>query len=344
MQYRLLGRTGLWVSEISFGAMTLGGSAESPIWGAVGAIRGDEAERLVLGALDAGINLIDTADVYAEGESEAELGRILGPRRDQVLLATKAMARSGPGPNDLGATRVHLTRSIEASLRRLRTDHIDLYQLHNFDHVTPLDETLTALDDAVRAGKIRHIGAANFAAWHITKALGVSALRQISGFVALQTHYSLLVRDIENDILPMAESENIGLTIWGPLAAGYLTGKYDASGRTAESSSRRSMAPANSLPPIDPAAAAPVVDVARKVAAEHGATVAQVALAWTLARPAITSVTIGARTPEQLKENLAAGDLSLPASDLALLDEVSAQPPRFPRWINDFAAGVRGPV
>jgi aryl-alcohol dehydrogenase-like predicted oxidoreductase len=344
MQYRLLGRTGLWVSEISFGAMTLGGSAESPIWGAVGALRGDEAERLVLGALDAGVNLIDTADVYAAGESESELGRILGGRRDQVLLATKAMARSGPGPNDVGATRVHLTRSIEDSLRRLRTDHIDLYQLHNFDRVTPLEETLTALDDAVRAGKIRHIGAANFAAWHLSKALGVSALRRIAGFVALQTHYSLLVRDIEDDILPMAEEEKIGLTVWGPLAAGYLTGKYDAHGRSTESSSRRSLAPMNSLPPIDPAAAAPIVEAARQVAARHGATVAQVSLAWALARPAITSVTIGARTPVQLKENLAATDLTLGEDDLAVLNDVSAKPARYPRWINEFGASVRGPV
>jgi aryl-alcohol dehydrogenase-like predicted oxidoreductase len=344
VKYRILGRTGLWVSEISLGAMTLGGKAGTPIWGAVGALHGDEAERLVLTALDAGINYIDTADTYADGESEEELGRILGSRRDSVLIASKAMARSGPGPNDLGATRVHLTRSIEASLRRLRTDHLDLFELHNFDHLTPLEETLTALDDAVRQGKIRHLGASNFSAWHIAKALGVSALRQINGFVSVQTHYSLLVRDVEADVLPLAASENLGVMVWGPLAAGYLTGKYDTAGATTESSARRAINPAQSLPPVDPATAAPILDVVRGVAARHDATMSQVALAWLLARPTVTSVTVGARTPDRLLSNLGAVDLELTGKDLAELDAVSAPTPRYPHWINEFATTVRGPV
>jgi aryl-alcohol dehydrogenase-like predicted oxidoreductase len=244
VQYRTLGRTGLWVSEISLGAMTFGGASDDPVWGAVGALRIEESERLVDVAIDAGVNLIDTADVYAGGESEEQLGRILQERRDRVLLATKAMVRSGPGPNDLGATRLHLLRSIEASLRRLRADHIDIFQLHNVDPLTPLEETLTALDDAVRQGKIRYVGAANFPAWQVTKAQGISALRQISGFVTLQEHYSLLSRDLEAEILPMVESENIGLTIWGPLAAGYLTGKFDRDGMSSEASARRAKNPA----------------------------------------------------------------------------------------------------
>jgi aryl-alcohol dehydrogenase-like predicted oxidoreductase len=344
VKYRLLGRTGLWVSELSFGAMTLGGSSESPIWRAVGALPIDRSQTLVHAALDAGVNLIDTADVYGDGESEEQLGRILTGRRDQVILATKAMARSGPGPNDLGATRVHLIRSIESSLRRLRTDYIDLYQLHNFDHLTPLDETLTALDDAVRQGKIRHIGAANFAAWQVSKALGVSTLRQIAGFVAIQEHYSLLVRDVEAEIVPMVESEQLALTVWGPLAGGYLSGKYDRAGATADISARRAMAPANSLPPVNPASAAPVLDAIRNVAERNSATVPQVALAWLLSRPAVTSVVIGARTPEQLSDNLAAVDIVLGEKDLAELDAVSAPASTYPKWITDFATTVRGPV
>jgi aryl-alcohol dehydrogenase-like predicted oxidoreductase len=344
VQYRTLGRTGLWVSEISLGAMTFGGASDDPVWGAVGALRIEESERLVDVAIDAGVNLIDTADVYAGGESEEQLGRILQERRDRVLLATKAMVRSGPGPNDLGATRLHLLRSIEASLRRLRADHIDIFQLHNVDPLTPLEETLTALDDAVRQGKIRYVGAANFPAWQVTKAQGISALRQISGFVTLQEHYSLLSRDLEAEILPMVESENIGLTIWGPLAAGYLTGKFDRDGMSSEASARRAKNPAQSLPPVDPATAAPIVDVVRKVAERRDATMAQIALAWLLARPAVTSVTVGARTVAQLRDNLAATDLRLDEDDLAELDAISAPPPVYPKWANDYSATVRGPV
>ncbi|MGI5499769.1 aldo/keto reductase [Lentzea sp. CA-135723] len=343
MRYRTLGRTGLWVSEVSLGAMTFGGAADHPVWGAVGALDVTQSRRLVDEALDAGVNLIDTADVYADGESEAHLGEILEGRRDQVLIATKAMARSGPGPNDLGATRVHLLRSIEKSLSRLRTDHIDLFQLHNFDPVTPLEETLGALDDAVRQGKVRHLGVANFPAWLITKALGISALKQLNGFVALQAHYSLLVRDLEAEILPMVESENIGLTVWGPLAAGYLTGKFDAEGRTGDASSRRARSE-QAIPPVDPSAAAPIVHVVREVAERTGTSMPQVALAWLLARPAVTSVTIGARTVEQLRDNLAAVENPLAEKDLAELDAISAPAPVFPRWINDYSASVRGPV
>lgn len=344
MRYRTLGRTGLWVSEVSLGAMSFGGATEDPIWGSVGALPIEQSRRLVDVALDAGVNLIDTADIYAAGESEEQLGRILHGRRDQVLLATKAMARSGPGPNDLGATRVHLLRSIEASLRRLGTDYIDIYQLHNVDHVTPLEETLGALDDAVRQGKIRHAGVANFPAWRIAKSLGISALRQLPAFVSLQAHYSLLNRDAEAEILPLVESENIGLTVWGPLAAGYLTGKFDRDGNSTEASARRARNPAQSLPPVDPATAAPIVDVVRTVSERNGVTMAQVALAWLLARPAVTSVTVGARTVEQLRDNLDAVECALDAKDLAELDAVSAPAPVYPKWINDFARSTRGPV
>ncbi|WP_394619499.1 aldo/keto reductase [Lentzea sp. JNUCC 0626] len=343
MQYRTLGKTGLWVSEVSLGAMTFGGATDHPIWGAVGALDVAQARRLVDEALDAGVNLIDTADVYADGESENHLGEILEGRRDQVLIATKAMARFGPGPNDLGATRVHLLRSIERSLRRLRTDHIDLFQLHNTDSVTPMEETLSALDDAVRQGKVRHIGVANFPAWQITKALGISALKQLNGFVALQAHYSLLVRDLEAEILPMVESENIGLTVWGPLAAGYLTGKFDAEGNSTDPWSRRAKAP-QAIPPVDPSTAAPIVHVVREVAERNGTSMPQVALAWLLARPAVTSVTIGARTVEQLRDNLAAVENPLAEKDLAELDAISAPAPVYPKWINDYSASVRGPV
>ena len=340
MRYRQLGRTGVWVSELSLGTMTFGGK-DHPVWGPLGSLGPADVDRLVGVALDAGINFVDTADVYSDGESEELLGRALGKRRRDVVLATKVHAPTGTGPNDVGLSRLHIMQGLEDSLRRLGTDHIDLYQVHNFDHVAPLEETLTALDDAVRQGKVRYIGCANFAAWQVSRALGISAARNLSGFVSAQVYYSLLGRDVERDLAPMAAAEGVGLTIWSPLAGGFLTGKIDR--HTTPSEGRR-QGGAGDFPPVDHEKAFDVVDVARTVAARHAATVPQVAIAWLLARPAVTSVIIGARTLDQLTDNLAAPDIQLTTQDLTELDEVSRQPAAYPNWIQEAFLATRIPV
>ncbi|MBP2703873.1 aldo/keto reductase [Microbispora sp. RL4-1S] len=341
MKYRLLGRTGVWVSEISLGAMTFGGK-QHPVYGTLGALGQEEVDRVVGAALDAGINFIDTADVYADGESEELLGRAIGRRRRDVLLATKLIAPVGPGPNDQGLSRLHVMRALEDSLRRLRTDHIDLYQIHNYDHVTPIEETLGALDDAVRQGKVRYIGSSNLAAWQISKALGVSALHNLAKFVANQTHYSLLSRDAERDLVPFAEDAGLSLTVWQPLVGGFLTGKFDRGGATTEPDSRRARNGFDFVP-FEEEQGFRVLDVLRAVAARHEVSPARVAIAWLLGRRAVTSVIVGARTPEQLADNIAAGDLTLTAQDLAELDEVSRPPIAYPNWIQEWFAPTRIP-
>ncbi|MEU8378400.1 aldo/keto reductase [Streptosporangium sp. NPDC048865] len=342
MKYRLLGRTGVWVSEISLGAMTFGGR-EHPVYRTHGALGQEEADRLVGTALDAGINFFDTADVYAGGESEELLGRAVGPRRRDVVLATKLLAPVGPGPNDQGLSRLHVMRALEDSLRRLGTDYLDLYQIHNHDHVTPIEETLSALDDAVRQGKVRYIGCSNLAAWQISKALGVSALHGQARFVVNQTHYSLLSRDAERELVPLAEDAGLGLTVWQPLVGGFLTGKFDRGGVTTEHDSRRARNGFDFVP-FDEEQGFKVLDVLRAVAARHEVSPARVAIAWLLARRAVTSVIVGARTPEQLTDNIAAGDLTLTGQDLTELDEVSRPPVSYPNWIQEGFAPVRIPA
>ncbi|MFF0366779.1 MULTISPECIES: aldo/keto reductase [unclassified Micromonospora] len=342
MKYRLLGNTGVYVSEISLGTMTFGGSGH-PIWGGLGALALPDAQRLVDTALDAGVNFVDTADTYSEGESEELLGQALGKRRRDVVLATKAHARTGPGPNDVGTSRLHTMQALEDSLRRLRTDHIDLYQIHNFDQVTPMEETLRALDDAVRQGKVRYIGCANFAAWQISKALGISAREKLAGFVSVQSYYSLLGRDVERDVVPMALDEGVGLTVWSPLAGGFLSGKVGRDSAVADSGSRSAQPGFTNFPPVDRERGFDVVDVLKGVAERHEVSPARVAVAWLLARPAVTSVIVGARKQEQLVDNIAATDLTLTAQDLAELDEISKLPVAYPNWIQEAFAGVRYP-
>ncbi|MEV4293771.1 aldo/keto reductase [Microbispora rosea] len=342
MKYRLLGRTGVWVSEISLGAMTFGGK-DHPVYRAHGALGREEVDRIVGTALDAGINFIDTADVYADGESEELLGQALGRRRRDVLLATKLLAPVGPGPNDQGLSRLHVMRALDDSLRRLKTDYIDLYQLHNYDHVTPIEETLSALDDAVRQGKVRYIGCSNFAAWQISKALGVSALHNQAKFAANQTHYSLVSRDAERDLVPLAEDAGLSLTVWQPLAGGFLTGKFDRGGATTEQDSRRARNGFDFVP-FDEEKGFRVLDVLRAVAARHEVSPARVAIAWLLAQRAVTSVIVGARKLEQLTDNIAAGDLTLTEQDLAELDEVSRSPIAYPNWIQEWFAPTRIPA
>ncbi|MFI6760589.1 aldo/keto reductase [Micromonospora sp. NPDC050417] len=342
MKYRLLGRTGVWVSEISLGAMTFGGK-DHPIYRTLGGLQLDEVDRMVGTALDAGINFIDTADVYSDGESEQLLGQALKQRRRDVVLATKLHAPTGPGPNDNGLSRLHVMQALEDSLRRLGTDHIDLYQVHNFDHITPIEETLAALDDAVRQGKVRYIGCANLAAWQISKALGVSALHHRSAFVSVQAHYSLVSRDAERDLLPMVQAEGLGMTVWGPLAGGFLAGKVDRTGVVSDEGSRRNQDGFAQFPPIDREHGHDVVDVVRAVAARHGVSPAQVSLAWLLAQRGVTSVIVGARRLDQLAENIAASDLTLTDQDLAELDQVSALPLAYPNWIQAAFASARTP-
>ncbi|MFD0737155.1 aldo/keto reductase [Planotetraspora mira] len=331
MKYRLLGRTGVLVSEICLGAMTFGG-ADHALYSMLGHLEQDEADRIVGAALDAGVNFVDTADVYSAGESEIMLGRALKGRRDEVVLATKLAARVGPGVNEIGLSRLHTARALEDSLRRLQTDHIDLYQLHNVDPLTPIEETLGALNDAVRQGKIRYIGCSNLAAWQVAKALGVSALRDLAGFVSVQAYYSLVGRDLEHELLPMIEEHELGLMVWAPLAGGFLSGKFDRAGAS-DPGSRHAQQGYPDFPPIDRTHAYDVIDVLKTVAARHEVSAARVALAWVLARPSVTSVIVGVRRPEQLADNVAAADLSLTEEDLAQLDEVSRIPALYPAWV-----------
>jgi len=311
MQYRLLGKTGIIVSRVCLGAMTFGG-ATTPPYDKVGGLTLAETEGLVGAALDAGINFIDAADVYAAGESETLLGAALQGRRDEVIVATKFHAPMGKGPNDAGQSRLHIMRSIEGSLRRLRTDHIDLYQIHNFDDLTPMEETLRALDDAVSAGKLRYIGCSNLAAWQAAKAC-----------------YSLAVRDVEREILPMAIDHGLGVLAWSPLAGGLLSGKFGRS-RNAGDASRRTHI---DFPPIVQEHGHRVIDALDVVAARHGVSGAQVALAWLLAQPGVTAAIVGARRVEQLQDNLRSLDLALSGEDFALLEQASALPPSYPGWI-----------
>lgn len=342
MKYRLLGRTGVWVSEISLGTMTFGGTGH-PVYDKLGALGQEELDRMLGVALDAGVNFIDTADVYADGESEEMLGRAIHNRRRDIVLATKLLAPVGPGPNDQGLTRLHVMRALEDSLRRLRTDYIDVYHIHNYDQLTPMEETLAALDDAVRQGKVRYIASSNLAAWQVSKALGISARQDRARFVANQIHYSLVSRDAERDLVPMAEDEGVGLTVWSPLAGGFLSGKFKPGSTDSEEVSRRSQVGGDFVQ-FDEEKGHQIVDVVRAVAARHEVSPARVAIAWVLAQRAITSVIVGARRLDQLTDNLAASELTLTEQDLAELDAVSRPRAAYPNWIQESFGPVRIPA
>jgi aryl-alcohol dehydrogenase-like predicted oxidoreductase len=333
VKYRQLGRTGVWVSEISLGTMTFGGKGH-PVYGNIGALGQPEVDRVVGTALDAGVNFIDTADVYAEGESEELLGRAIGKRRREVVLGTKLLAAVGPGPNDQGLTRLHIMRALEDSLRRLGTDYVDLYQIHNFDPITPLEETLAALDDAVRQGKVRYLGCSNLAAWQVSKALGISARDGLARFVANQVHYSLVSRDVERDLAPQSLDEGVSLTVWSPLAGGFLAGKVDRGGAATDQESRRAKVGGDFVQ-FDVERGVKIVEVLRAVAGRHEVSPARVAIAWLLAQPAVTSVVVGARRLDQLTDTIAASDLTLTDQDLAELDEVSRPATAYPNWIQE---------
>ncbi len=327
MEYQQLGNTGVFVSRLCLGAMTFGG--KGTMFEAIGAIGQKETDELVGQSLDAGINFIDTANIYASGESEILVGKALGNRRKDVVLATKVFGRMGPGPNEVGLSRLHITRQSEASLKRLNTDYIDLYQIHGFDRLTPLEETLSALTDLVRQGKVLYIGCSNLAAWQIMKALGISAAGHLEKFVTLQAYYSIAGRDLEREIVPLLQDQKLGLLPWSPLAGGFLSGKFTRSG-AADADARRTRF---NFPPIDVEKAYDIVDVMQKIAARRGATVPQIALAWLLHQPVVTSVIIGAKKMSQLKDNIGAIDVKLDAEDLKELDAVSRLTPEYPGWM-----------
>jgi aryl-alcohol dehydrogenase-like predicted oxidoreductase len=327
MEYRTLGQSGLRVSVLTMGTMTFGGEGPFKNVGTTGV---DEARRQVDMGLDAGINLIDTADVYSGGRSEEILGEVLRGRRDQVLVATKVRMGMGPGPNDAGLSRHHVISGCEASLRRLGTDHIDLYQVHEWDGQTPLEETLDALDLLVRSGKVRYVGASNFAAWQLMKALGTAERSGLPRFVSQQIYYSLQAREAEYELIPLAVDQGLGVLVWSPLAGGLLSGKYRRNVEAPAGS--RQLTDWNEPPVYDQEGLHDLVEVLVGIGEERGVSAAQVALAWTLGRPAVTSLIIGSRTSEQLADNLAAASLSLTDAERGALDKASAPPLIYPYW------------
>jgi aryl-alcohol dehydrogenase-like predicted oxidoreductase len=341
MKYKMLGRTGLFVSEICLGTMTFGGRGE--IWPIIGQVDQDSATALLRASIDKGVNFFDTADVYSEGESERLLGRglkALGIARKDVVIATKVRGRTAAGPNAVGLSRGHILDAVKESLERLGTDYIDLYQIHGADPVTPLDETVRALDDLVRAGQVRYIGCSNLMAWQIMKALGLSAREGRARFETVQAYYSIASRDIEREIVPLMAEERLGLMVWSPLAGGLLSGKF-----------RRDFAGPNDarrarfdFPPVDREHAYGIVDAIGPIANRHGVSVARVALAWLLQQKSVMSVIVGAKTPEQLADNIAAAELTLSEDDLSALERASALRPEYPRWMIDRQSAGREPA
>ena len=340
MRYRQLGRTGLYVSEICLGTMTFGG--EGGIWSAIGDLGQKAVDEMVGRALESGVNFIDTADVYSFGLSEKLLGQALknlGVKRSDVVIATKVFGDMARGPNDKGASRGHIMDGVKASLERLQLDHIDLYQIHGNDVITPVDETMRALDDLVSEGLVRYVGCSNWAAWKIMKAQGIADQRGFTRFATLQAYYSIAGRDLERDLVPMMQDQGVGLMVWSPLAGGLLSGKFGPDTNGPQGSRR---APFD-FPPVNRDRAWACVAEMRQIAEAHDTSVARVALAWVLAKPFVTSVIIGARSIEQLDDNLAATELTLTADEIAVLDKVSALPPEYPGWMFERQGGARVP-
>ena len=331
MRMKRLGRTGLYVSELCLGTMTYGGKG---FWEVIGKLGLDAVAGQLQTALDAGVNFLDTADVYHEGESEKLVGqamRKLGLARDRLVIATKVRGRLGPGPNDAGLSRKHILDAIDGSLGRLGVDHVDLYQIHGVDPATPIEETVEALADVVRAGKVRYVGFCNLPAWLAMKALAIADRRGLPRFVSAQMYYTMASRDIEREIVPLAGDEGLAILPWSPLAGGLLTGKF-VDGEAGPAGARRT---AFDFPPVDKPRAFRCVEAMRPIAAAHGVSVAQIALAYLLHKPHVTSVIIGARTDEELADNLAAAKVRLDAAELAALDAVGALTPEYPGWMID---------
>jgi aryl-alcohol dehydrogenase-like predicted oxidoreductase len=328
MDYRHLGRSGLRVSALSFGAATFGGA--TPFFEAWGQSDVNEARRMFDMCLDAGVNLVDTADVYSNGLSEEIVGQAIKGKRHRLLISTKATFRLGGGPNDAGSSRHHLLAACEASLRRLDTDVIDIYHLHGFDARTPIEETLATLDTLVRAGKVRYVAASNFSGWHLMKSLAIADRYGWPRYAAHQVYYSLVGREYEWELMPLAIDQGVGAIVWSPLGWGRLTGKIRR-GQPMPAQSRLHVT-RDAAPPVPDAYLYDVVDALDAVAQESGRAVPQVALAWLLTRPTVSSVIVGARDPRQLEQNLAAADLTLTPVQLARLDRASGQTPIYPYW------------
>lgn len=330
MEFRPLGGSGLSVPLLTLGTGTFGGQGE--LFKAWGATDVAEATRLVDVCLEAGCNMFDSADIYSAGAAESILGAALKGRREQVLISTKATFRAGPGPNDVGSSRQHLVKSVDAQLQRLQTDYIDLYQLHGFDAVTPIAETVRTLDDLVRAGKLRYVGCSNFSGWHLMKSLAHAEKHGLTRYVAHQAYYSLVGRDYEWELMPLALDQKVGAVVWSPLGWGRLTGKIRR-GHPLPADSRRNSDLANSYgPPVADEHVYKVVDAIDEVAKETGKSVPQIALNWLLQRPSVSTIVIGARNEEQLKQNLQAVGWNLTAAQVKKLDTASAVTPAYPYW------------
>jgi aryl-alcohol dehydrogenase-like predicted oxidoreductase len=340
MRMNKLGRTGLLVSELCLGTMTFGGG--EGMWRKIGALDQPEAEKLIRRAIEAGINFIDTADVYSEGLSEQITGqalRNLSVPRDEIVVATKAFGQMGPGANARGNSRYHLMEAVKASLTRLQLDHIDLYQIHGFDPITPIEETVRALDTLVQHGHVRYVGVSNWAAWQIVKALGIAERQGLARFESLQAYYTLAGRDLEREHAPMMLSEGVGLLVWSPLAGGLLSGKYTRDQQTAPDGRRANF----DFPPVDRERAFNCIDAMRPIAEARGVSVAQIAIAWLLHRRVVSSVIIGAKRIEQLDDNIAATAIDLTEAELDTLDQVSVLPREYPGWMFE-TQGARGKV
>lgn len=343
MKYNQLGRTGLFVSELCLGTMTLGGNTDAGIWSAIGALDQEEANNLIATALASGVNFIDTADIYSFGQSERRVGQALkdlGVERNKIILATKTAGVMGDTPNDQGASRGHIMDSVQRSLERLQVDHIDLYQIHSNDTVTPVEETLRALDDLTRQGLVRYVGVSNWPAGKLGKALGLSEALHATRFETLQAYYSVAGRDIERELVPLVQDERMGLLVWSPLAGGLLSGKYGPGAPSVEDSRRTHF----DFPPVNLALAWDCVTQMRAIAETHGVTVSRIALAWLLSRPHVTSVILGAKRIEQLEDNLAATDVILSEDELERLDAVSVLPPYYPGWMIEHQNVTRYPA
>lgn len=329
MRYRKLGRTGLVVSEICFGTMTFGGTG---MWQVIGALDQASADTLIKANIASGVNFFDTADIYSAGQSETIFGqavRNLNVPRDEIVVATKCFGRMGPSPNQYGLSRAHILSAIDASLKRLNMDHIDLYQIHAFDPLTPIEETVEALNDCVRAGKVRYVGYCNLPAWAASRAVTHAEARGLARFESAQVYYSIAGRDIERETVPMAREMNLAILPWSPLAGGLLSGKYLRDSAGPQGARRVSF----DFPPVDRDRAFACIDVMAPIAKAHDCSVARIALAWMLHQPHVTSVIIGARNPEQLADNIAATAIKLSAEEMKALDDVSALPREYPGWM-----------
>jgi aryl-alcohol dehydrogenase-like predicted oxidoreductase len=339
MKYKFIGSTGVLVSELCFGTMTFGGDGYFEV---IGKVQQDEATDLVKTAIEGGINFFDTANVYSYGKSEEILGRafkMLGINRNEIVLATKARGRMAAGANHIGLSRLHLMDSVNESLRRLETDYIDLFYIHGVDTYTALEETMRGLEDIVRSGKVRYLGVSNHAAWQIMKANGIADKNAWTRFVACQHYYSIAGRDLERELVPMIQEQNLALMPWSPLAGGFLSGKYTRNNQSAGDSRREAF----DFPPVDKEKAYDIIEVMQPIAENNGASVAQIALSWLLHQNVVTSVIIGAKRLEQLRENLVATEISLSVDELEKLDKVSALITEYPAWMITRQARERFP-